>query len=238
MNVLVQQSTAALGDEEVRAAAQFKISIAPFGVAAESRTGRWMQGNEARLAELGLSNRQYAFLQVDVATLEAYRLGQTHARDRDRPEQAMVGPSAQSAGWRQGQRRRQQRVDLCIAVDIRLRTLQARQDAGRRRLRQRIDVRDVTCKTTHVGQPQSPGSVSIGWQGRPRHSQLRGDARGFARLHERDEIREPSRLVLVLVPEPLAHAQISLKCGSQIGHCMPPGHGRLNDRSASISTFA
>jgi hypothetical protein len=57
MNVLVQQSTAALGDEEVRAAARFKISIAPFGVAAESRTGRWMQGNEARLAELRCRDR-------------------------------------------------------------------------------------------------------------------------------------------------------------------------------------
>ena len=110
MDILVQQSTAALGDEEVWAAVRSEMSITPFGVAAESRAGRRMQGHEARLAELGLSNRQHAFLQVDVAALEADRLGQTHARHRDQPEQAMVGPSAQSAVWRKGQRRRQQRV--------------------------------------------------------------------------------------------------------------------------------
>jgi hypothetical protein len=44
MDVLVQQSTAALGDEEVWAAARSKMSIAPFGIAAQSRSGRCMQG--------------------------------------------------------------------------------------------------------------------------------------------------------------------------------------------------
>jgi hypothetical protein len=33
MNILVQQSTAALGHKEVRAAARSKMSITPFGVA-------------------------------------------------------------------------------------------------------------------------------------------------------------------------------------------------------------
>lgn len=41
-----------------------------------------------------------------------------HARNRDQPEQAMVGPSAQSVCRREGQRRRQQRVDLCIAAQV------------------------------------------------------------------------------------------------------------------------
>ena len=42
----------------------------------------------------------------------------------------------------------------------------------------------------------------------------------------------------VLVSQPLAHAQVLLECGAQIGHCAPPGQGRLNVRSASMSTFA
>jgi hypothetical protein len=45
-----------------------------------------MQRHEVRLAELGQPNRQHAGLQVDVATLEADRLGQTHACHRDQPE--------------------------------------------------------------------------------------------------------------------------------------------------------
>ena len=66
MDILVQQSAAALGDQEVWTAARSEMSIAPFGVAAESRAGRRMQGHEARLVELGLSDRQNAVIQVDV----------------------------------------------------------------------------------------------------------------------------------------------------------------------------
>jgi hypothetical protein len=52
MNILVQQSTAALGYEEAWAAARSKMSVAPFGVTEQSFAGRPMQGHEARLAEL------------------------------------------------------------------------------------------------------------------------------------------------------------------------------------------
>jgi hypothetical protein len=51
MNILVQQSTAALGHEEVWAAARSKMSITPFGVAEQSFAGRSMQGHETRFAE-------------------------------------------------------------------------------------------------------------------------------------------------------------------------------------------
>ncbi|NOJ50864.1 hypothetical protein [Bradyrhizobium archetypum] len=47
MNILVQQSAAALSHEEVRTAARPEVSIPPFGVAAESRAGCRMQGHEA-----------------------------------------------------------------------------------------------------------------------------------------------------------------------------------------------
>src|SRR3954447_20550905 len=67
---------------------------------------------------------------------------------------------------------------------------------------------------------------------------FRGDGRDLALLHEGDEIGDPSCLMVVLVSKPLAHAQIPLERGTQTGHCTPPGHGRLNVRSASISTFA
>ena len=53
----------------------------------------------------------------------------------------MVGPSPQSVCRRQGQRRRQQRIDLRIAVNIGLGALQGRQDpGGRRRAKQRTSV--------------------------------------------------------------------------------------------------
>ena len=52
VDVLMQQSATALGDEEVRTVARSEVSIAPFGVAAESHAGRRMQGREARLAKL------------------------------------------------------------------------------------------------------------------------------------------------------------------------------------------
>ena len=57
VDVLMQQSAAALGDEEVRTVARSEVSIAPFRRSCESHAGCRMQGYKARLAELGLSNR-------------------------------------------------------------------------------------------------------------------------------------------------------------------------------------
>ena len=67
----------------------------------------------------------------------------------------MVGPSPQSVCRRQGQRRRQQRIDLRIAVNIGLGALQGRQDPGGRHLRLRIDVGDMAREAAHVGQPHA-----------------------------------------------------------------------------------
>src|SRR6478735_1909344 len=107
MNILVQQSAAALSHEEVRTAAQPEVSIPPFGVAAESRTGCWMQGHEARFAELALSDCEHAFLEIDIGTLKPDRLGQTHARHCDQAEQIMISPAPQSVCRRQGKCRLQ-----------------------------------------------------------------------------------------------------------------------------------
>ena len=104
MDILVQQSTAALGHKKMRAAARSKVNITPFGVAEQSFAGRPMQGHEARLAELALSNRQRAFVEVDVATLKPDGLGQPHACHRDQPEQTMIGPSPQSVCRRRTER--------------------------------------------------------------------------------------------------------------------------------------
>src|SRR5207253_8284842 len=120
----------------------------------------------------------------------------THARHRDQPEQIMVGPSAQPVFRRQSQRRRQQHIDLRVAVDIGLGTLQSRQDAGGWHLRLRLDVRDMAREAPHVSQPQRPGRTPIGRQRRPLHRQLRSDGRGLALLHEGDEVGEPSCLMV------------------------------------------
>src|SRR5215831_7133526 len=52
--------------------------------------GPVLQGYEARLAELGLSNCQHTFLEVNIITLQADRLGQAHARNRDKSEQRVL----------------------------------------------------------------------------------------------------------------------------------------------------
>ena len=59
MNILVQQSTAALGYKEMRAAARSEMNITLIGIAEQSFAGRPMQGHEARLSEFALSDRQY-----------------------------------------------------------------------------------------------------------------------------------------------------------------------------------
>lgn len=58
MDRLVEQPTAALGYKEVRRAVRSKLSLPPRG---SSR----MQGQQGRLAELALPDRQHALVQVD-----------------------------------------------------------------------------------------------------------------------------------------------------------------------------
>jgi len=58
------------------------------------------------------------------------------------PEQGMVAPSAQPVRWRQSQRCRQQRIDLCVPRDIGLGAVDARADVDGRHLCSRIEVGD------------------------------------------------------------------------------------------------
>src|SRR5262245_28990920 len=92
-------------------------------------------------------------------------------------------------------------------------------------------------ETANVGQPPGRRYVATGRQGCPCQGELRRDGRGLLRLHIGDEIEESSRLFPVLVSQPLAHVHIPLERRTY-GHCTPPGHGRLNVRSVSISTLA
>jgi hypothetical protein len=80
MNVLLRQSTASLRYEELCAAARSEMTVAPFGVPSERCAGRRMQGYEARLAELPLSDRQNTILEVNVTKLQAGRLSQCQAQ--------------------------------------------------------------------------------------------------------------------------------------------------------------
>src|ERR1700693_2052286 len=102
-----------------------------------------------------------------------------------------------------------------------------------------------------TGGTSALGSKLATWRAKPRtsvnrssqeacrsggHRELRRDDRGLALLHEGDEVGQPLCLLLVLVSEPFAHAQVLLECGAQLAHCTPPGQGRLSVRSASMST--
>src|SRR5262249_50466814 len=238
VHIRLQQSTASLRDKEIRAAARSEMTVAPFRVAAEHFTGRRMQGQKARLSELSLSNRQHTLLEINITALQAHRLGEAHTRYHNKPEQMVIGPTAQSVSWGQGERRRQQRVDLAIIIDIGLRPIPFWKDPVGRYLRLRIDARDMSRETTNVGQSVSRRRMCTVWQSHPCQGEFYRNGRGLARLHEGNKIAESPRLNLVLVSQPLAHAQISLKFKSQTGHRAPPGHGRLNVRRASISTLA
>ena len=109
-----------------------------------------MQGREAGLAELGQAKREHASRKVDVAVLQAHRLGQAHAGHSDQPEQSVIGPSAKPILRRQGQRRREQRIDLGVAVHVGLGPLQAGKHISRRHLCSWIEIGDMTRKAPHV----------------------------------------------------------------------------------------
>ena len=104
VHVLVQQPAALLGDEEGRAATRSEMCGAPIDIVAQRRARRRMQGREARLAELGQPKCEHASRQVDVAVLQAHRLGQAHASHSDQPEQSVILETAVWF-WREGENR-------------------------------------------------------------------------------------------------------------------------------------
>jgi hypothetical protein len=79
MNILVQQSTAALGKaalgKEVWAAARSKMSITPFGVAEQSFVDRPMQGTRRDLLNLLCETVSTPSSRSTVVALKPDRLG-------------------------------------------------------------------------------------------------------------------------------------------------------------------
>jgi hypothetical protein len=59
MDILVQQSTAALGYKEMRVPARSEMSITPIGIAEQSFAGGPMQGHEARLSEFAITPNRW-----------------------------------------------------------------------------------------------------------------------------------------------------------------------------------
>ena len=59
-----------------------------------------MDGNPARLVKFGLAHFQKALLQVHIAPVQTERLAQTHACNRQQPEERRVGGGPHPFGRR------------------------------------------------------------------------------------------------------------------------------------------
>jgi hypothetical protein len=71
----------------------------------ENVAGRRVQRDQARLAELGASDRQHRVPEIEVPQLEVARFAEAQACDTQEPEQTMISPGPQSTTARQRERR-------------------------------------------------------------------------------------------------------------------------------------
>ena len=77
-----------------------------------------MQWNQTGLSELGPSNRENAFGPIHIPRSEVERLTQPQARDRQQPEQTVVGPRTQRVDGRPAFSSLQQCSDLVIGIEV------------------------------------------------------------------------------------------------------------------------
>jgi len=129
-----------LGPEEVIRAWDEAQGVPARGVAGEALNCRRVERDEARLSELPRAHREEAGGQIDVATLEPPRLGQTHSGGREQGEEGGVGRGAQAVARAKGPARTDQRDDLLVGADVRGRVpREASQEPGGRDLGVRIE---------------------------------------------------------------------------------------------------
>src|SRR3546814_358935 len=100
----------------------------------ESLTGRWLQGDQALLAELAVADDQAVFDQI--VALQRQGFGNPQTGRRQQPKQVMIGEGADPALGRKIERRLHDRPDLFRFDDVRRwsRTLPPAKHIGGRNL--------------------------------------------------------------------------------------------------------
>ena len=94
-------------------------SVTVRGVAREAFGDGRVERDEARLAELALTNGEQAARQVDVTTLEPQCIGKAQAGGCEQREERSVSRGTQTAARLQAAARSEQSRNLAVAVDVR-----------------------------------------------------------------------------------------------------------------------
>ncbi|MGY3412999.1 hypothetical protein ACVWZV_009165 [Bradyrhizobium sp. GM5.1] len=100
MHVLMQQTATLFGHEETGAPRRSKMRIPARRIVSEHGDRRGVKRDQPRLAELALADGEHALVEIEVIAAQVERFGMAKPCHRDQPEQAMIGPAAQSVHWR------------------------------------------------------------------------------------------------------------------------------------------
>jgi len=141
----------------------------------------WVQRQLPRLAELSFADRQHACVEVDVVAVQAERLGDPHAGNREQPDHRPV--QHRSALGPQRGRLSEQPTDLLVGVQIRDRVgLAVQQQPGRRDLRRWLDRAEIDGKASDHRQPRRFPALGAPGVTRPLERQLGSDRRSAGAL--------------------------------------------------------
>ena len=116
VDVAVEQPGAGRGDEHRRVTGTGVQPVAQPQVAAERGGGGGMQRHQPGFAELGAADGQHAGAGVEVGAVQADRLTDPHAGDREQADQGLIGRRPQWGPQADG--RGDQRSDLARGIQV------------------------------------------------------------------------------------------------------------------------
>jgi hypothetical protein len=197
-----------------------------------------MEWQPPGLAELRAPNQQCACRSIEVLTIQAARLPDTHPGGCQQADQRPVGRGSVRRAKRPGGVH--QRRDLRVGVEVwRGAVRRVGQQPGRWHLVRGVDAVQVGRKTAHDSQPHRAPRIAAAGKRRPRERVLGRDPRLAPFVQVSEELAEQLLGARELVAERAAHRQIVVQRITQRRiHDAPPGQERAMVRKASTSTFA
>src|SRR6516162_11905852 len=149
-------------------------------IAGQSGTGRLMEWDEPRLAELRVPDEQHPALEIDVRPLEPQRSAGTKPRRREQANERRIRGGSQSVRGRQSTGCRDQIRDFLTGKDVRLHPAPlAGQDPCRWDLRARVVRTQPGRESPDLTESAGPrGALHTDWGHRPAQPQVSGNERG------------------------------------------------------------
>ena len=238
VDVLFDQAGPPARHQQGRRLGVGEVPVAQSCILGQGLDGAGVKGDLPALCELAVPDGQEPLVGVEVGAVQADRLPESHAGHLEQADEGPVGGGVE--GWAEPGGSSHERRHLGLGVEIGDGpSVAGREQAHRGDLGGGIEGSQVAGEATDHSQASGPPRrKGVLGQNGPGQGQLRGDGAGSSRLQEGGEIGQQPAVVLQLVAQRPAHAQVVVDGLADPGHAGTPGQGWASPPSAIRSTFA